>query len=112
MSSVGPILAVPGIRQALAERRDAVTAVSPIVGGGAVSGPAGKMMLAHGHALTPAGVAGIYEGLLARLVIDRRDADWAPALRDRGIQPIVTDSMMTHHEQEIALARVVLEAFR
>lgn len=110
MSSVGPILAVPGIRRAIAERREAVTAISPIVGGGPVSGPAGKMMRAHGHELTPAGVAGVYDGLLARLVVDRRDADSVSALRERGIRAIVAESMMTSRDQEIALARAVLEA--
>jgi LPPG:FO 2-phospho-L-lactate transferase len=110
VSSVGPILAVPGIREALAERRDAVTAISPIVGGGPVSGPAGKMMRARGHALTPAGVADVYDGLLARLVVDPRDADSAPALRERGVRAVVTDSLMTSRDQEIALARAVLEA--
>jgi LPPG:FO 2-phospho-L-lactate transferase len=109
MSSVGPILAVPGIRQAIAARRGNVTAVSPIVGGGPVSGPAGKMMRAHGHALTPAGVAAVYDGLLARLVIDRRDVDSVLALRERGVRAIVTDSLMTSRDEEIALARAVLE---
>jgi LPPG:FO 2-phospho-L-lactate transferase len=110
ISSVGPILAVPGIRQALSSRRTAVIAISPIVGDSPVSGPAGKMMRARGHAVNALGVADAYDGILARLVIDHRDAGREPALRERGVRAVITDSMMVDRDKEIALARTVLEA--
>jgi LPPG:FO 2-phospho-L-lactate transferase len=110
VSSVGPILAVPGIREAIAERRPCVTAVSPIVGGRAVGGPAAQMMRAKGYEVSPGGVADAYAGLLARLVIDRSDGAAEGALRARGVRAVVADSMMTSRDKEIALARSVLEA--
>jgi LPPG:FO 2-phospho-L-lactate transferase len=112
ISSVGPILAVPGIREAIHERRTAVTAVSPIVGQSPVSGPAGKMMRARGFPITVGGVAEVYAGLLARLVIDERDRSEEASLAERGVRAVVTDIMMTSREREIALARKVLEVAR
>jgi len=112
ISSVGPILAVPGIREALHERRTAVTAVSPIVGASPVSGPAGKMMRARGYPVTVGGVAEVYDGLLARLVIDHRDRSEEARLGERGVGAVVTDIMMTSRDREISLARTVLEASR
>lgn len=109
VSSVGPILAVPGIRGALAETKARVAAVSPIVGSAPVSGPAGKMMAARGHAVSALGVAEMYDTFLDRIVIDRRDAAIAPELGARGLEAVVTDSIMDTPEKEAALARVVLE---
>ncbi|HEY3595813.1 MAG TPA: 2-phospho-L-lactate transferase [Polyangiaceae bacterium] len=110
ISSVGPILAVPGIREALAARRSAVTAVSPVIGESPVSGPAGKMMRARGYPVTVLGVADVYHGLLSRLFIDPRDAGRASALRELGIEPTITDIMMPDREREVVLARAVLGA--
>ncbi len=110
VSSIGPILAVPGVRRALVETRARVTAVSPIVGSAAVSGPAGKMMRAKGFEVSALGVADAYEDLLDQLVIDARDARWSGQLRERRIDPVVADSIMANREGEIALARATLEA--
>jgi LPPG:FO 2-phospho-L-lactate transferase len=110
VSSIGPMLAVRGLRTALLETRAKVIAVSPIVGTAPLSGPAGKMMRAKGHDVSVAGVADVYEGLIDALVIDRRDAGAADALRTRGIAPIVTDIVMDGRESEVRLARAVLEA--
>src|SRR5262245_7645139 len=85
VSSVGPILAVPGVREALLETRARVAAISPIVGDEAVTGPAGKMMRAKGLAVSVLGVARAYDGLLDVLVIDRSDAASAAPLRALGI---------------------------
>jgi len=110
ISSIGPILAVPGLRGALAETRARVSAVSPVVGDAPVSGPAGKMMRAKGLEVSALGVADAYAGLLGQLVIDERDAHLVAALSSRGVRAIVTDSIMGSREREIALARRVVEA--
>ena len=110
ISSVGPILAVPGIRSALAETPARVSAVSPIVGDAPVSGPAGKMMRAKGLEVSALGVADAYAGLLDQIVIDERDAHHATALSARGVRAIVTESIMGSREREVALASRVLEA--
>ena len=109
ITSVGPILAVPGIEQALA-RTDAVTvAISPIVGSDAVSGPAGKLMAAAGLPVSAAGVARAYSRWLDVLVFDERDAHLAGEVRDLGVTPLTAPTMMSSREDEIALARRVLE---
>jgi LPPG:FO 2-phospho-L-lactate transferase len=112
VSSVGPVLAVPGLCGALVETRARVVAVSPIVGDAPVSGPAGKMMRAKGLEVTPIGVARAYERWLDVLVVDERDAPLASALRARGVAAVVTDAFMTGRDREVALARTVLEAAR
>jgi LPPG:FO 2-phospho-L-lactate transferase len=110
ISSVGPILSVPGIRSAIANTTARVSAVSPIVGDAPVSGPAGKMMRAKGFEVSALGVADAYAGLLDQLVIDERDAHLAGGLSARGAHAIVTSSIMGSREREIALARRVMEA--
>jgi LPPG:FO 2-phospho-L-lactate transferase len=108
ISSVGPILAVPGIRQALSTTAARVVAVSPVVGSAPVSGPAGKMMAAKGFEVSPLGVAAVYGDFLDRLVVDRRDAHLGNQLRARGVHVLVTESIMAGPEDEQALARSVL----
>jgi LPPG:FO 2-phospho-L-lactate transferase len=111
ISSVGPILAVPGVRAALTETRARVVAVSPILGTLPVSGPAGKMMQAKGLVVSPLGVARAYEGWLDALVIGSQDAALAGPLGARGVTAVVTDILMSGADREVALARAVLEAF-
>ena len=109
VTSVGPILAVPGVATALATART-VVGVSPIVGGAPVSGPAGRLMRARGLEVSPAGVAAAYAPWLRALLVDPRDSDAAPGLERVGVRAVVTDVMMTDHGREVALARRVLEA--
>jgi len=109
ISSVGPILAVPGIRQALSATAARVVAVSPIVGTAPVSGPAGKMMAARGFEVSVGGVAAVYADFLDRLVVDTRDAEVAQLLGARGLEVVATDTIMSGPDQETALARAVLE---
>ncbi|HMJ56093.1 MAG TPA: 2-phospho-L-lactate transferase [Polyangiaceae bacterium] len=111
ISSIGPILAVPGIRQALSATAARVVAVSPIVGQAPVSGPAGKMMAAKGFEVSALGVAAVYAEFLEQLVVDHRDANLAAALQARGVEVLVTDSIMDGADREKALARAVLEGF-
>ncbi len=110
VTSVGPVLAVPGLTDALAATRARVVAVSPIVGGAAVSGPAGELMRARGLAVSPLRVAGAYAPWLDALVLDRRDAACAGELAKLGVRAVPGDILMTDGQREVALARVVLAA--
>jgi LPPG:FO 2-phospho-L-lactate transferase len=110
VTSVGPILAVPGVADALRTARAPVVGVSPIVGGAPVSGPAGRLMRARGLEVSPLGVAAAYAPWLRTLLIDARDAETAPALARTGVRAVVADVMMTDPAREVALARRVLEA--
>lgn len=108
VTSIGPVLAVPGVAEALAATRARVVGVSPIVGGAAVSGPAGELMRARGLPVSPVGVATAYAPWLDALVLDRRDAGHAAELERLGVAPVAADVVMTDGPREIALARVVL----
>jgi LPPG:FO 2-phospho-L-lactate transferase len=110
VTSIGPILAVPGIVDALVRTPAPVLAVSPIVGGQAVSGPAAKLLRARGLDVSPLGVARAYRPWLDALVIDPRDVTYVPALERDGVRPVVTDALMPDHEAESRLARAVLDA--
>ena len=105
VTSVGPILAVPGIRDALLRARGKITAVSPIVGGAAVAGPAGILMAAQGLPCSIAGVAQAYEDFLDILICDSRDASAAEALRERGLRVQCTQTIMRSADDKAALAR-------
>lgn len=110
ITSVGPILAVPGIVEALAATAARVLAVSPIVGGAPVSGPAGTLMAAKGLPVSAVGVAQGYRPWLDILVLDRRDEGLVPDLVARGVTPLLADTLMTDRRTEAALARRMLEA--
>jgi len=110
VTSVGPVLAVPGMAQALAAARCRVVAVSPIVGGAAVSGPAGELMRARGLPVSPVGVAAAYAPWLGTLVIDRSDAARVPELERLGVRAVLADILMTDRDREIALAQLMLAA--
>lgn len=110
VTSVGPVLAVPGIVDALGAARAAVVGVSPIVGGVAVSGPAAALMRARGLPVSPAGVARAYAPWLDALLIDARDEDGAAAVGAEGARPVAADILMTDAAREVAVARRVLEA--
>jgi LPPG:FO 2-phospho-L-lactate transferase len=110
VTSIGPILAVPGIVDALRSTPAPVVGVSPIVGGAAVSGPAGALMRVRGLAVSPLGVAEAYAPWLRRLLIDPRDGGCIPDLARAGVDANVADIVMTSRELETALARRVLDA--
>ena len=110
VTSVGAILAVPGIRDALTDTPALVVAISPIVAGAAVSGPAAALMEARGLPVSATGVAWAYREWLDVLVVDRQDGALAPDLMELGVSPLVTDTLMFDRNREAALARAVLEA--
>jgi LPPG:FO 2-phospho-L-lactate transferase len=105
--SIGPILAVEEIRAALVARTVPCVAVSPIVGGLAVKGPADRMLRRLAGGTSPAHVAACYDGLIDALVIDEADA---PAELPSGVQAVVTQTLMTDEAARQRLARAALEA--
>jgi LPPG:FO 2-phospho-L-lactate transferase len=95
--SIGPILAVPGMTGALAGARDRgvpVIAVSGIIGGKALKGPADRMLTSLGHESSALGVARLYHGLATAFVLDTVDANLAPAIEALGVATHVTDTVM------------------
>jgi len=108
ITSIGPILAVPGIRAALRESHACVAAVSPIVGGAAVSGPAGALLRAQGFTASIAGVAECYRDFLDLLVVDSQDAVAAEQLQKTGVRVHSTSTIMRKNEDRVALAKSVL----
>jgi LPPG:FO 2-phospho-L-lactate transferase len=110
ITSIGPILAVPGIRTALGAARGIIAAISPIIGGAAVTGPAGTLMAAQGLPCSIAGVAQAYVNFLDILVCDNEDAAAAEALRQNGLHVHCTNTIMRTVEDKAELARVVLES--
>jgi LPPG:FO 2-phospho-L-lactate transferase len=103
--SIWPILAVAEIRAALADRRVPCIAVSPLVGGRAVKGPADRMLARLAGGTSPAHVAGCYEGLIDALVVDEADADDLDGLE---VRPIVTRTLMTDAGARRRLVEAVL----
>jgi LPPG:FO 2-phospho-L-lactate transferase len=108
--SIGPILAVPGLRDALRETQAPVVAVSPIVGGATVKGPAAQMMRDQGPEASAAAVAGLYADFLNAFVIDNVDAALARQIEAMGLAVTVTDTIMDSMEKKVALARTTLRA--
>jgi LPPG:FO 2-phospho-L-lactate transferase len=108
--SIGPILAVPGVRDVLVARRDRVVAVSPIVGGAPVKGPADRLMGPLGLDVSCVGVADAYRELAGTLVIDAVDAHRAGEVEALGVRAVVTDTIMRSPEVAAALARETLAA--
>lgn len=106
--SIGPILAIPGIRRALETRRVPVVAVSPFIGGKAVKGPAAKIMNERGFEATPSAVVDYYAGLLDGLVIDHADA----ALPCTGPAILADDTLMRDAADRERLARITLDFAR
>jgi LPPG:FO 2-phospho-L-lactate transferase len=106
--SLGPILAVPGFRERLAATRVPRVAVSPIIGGRALKGPADRMLAGLGHDVSTLGVARLYADLLDGLVIDDEDAALAPAIEALGLRTLVTQTIMGGAEDRQRLAEETL----
>ena len=106
--SIGPILAVPGIRDGLRAVRDRVVAVSPIVQGAALRGPADRLLPVVGAEASASGVAGLYADLCATFVVDRRDPAEAPKVEALGLRPVLLETVMETPEVAAALAKEIL----
>jgi len=107
--SLGPILSVPGMREALAAAPAPKVAVSPIVGGKALKGPADRMLQSLGHEVSSAGVAALYEGILDGMVVDRADEGQRGDIERLGMRVLATDAVMHDPPDRERLAREVLE---
>ena len=108
--SIGSILAIPGIHDMLHEASGMVVAVSPIVGGAPIKGPADKLMRGLGMDVSAVGVARCYRDFLDVMVIDEQDAHLLNAIEDLGIPAVATNTIMRDEAAKAALARIVLEA--
>ncbi len=108
--SIGPILAVPGIREALAATRATRVAISPIIAGQVVKGPAAAMLASLGHEVSAVGVAALYRGLVDLFVLDTADAALAPRVEALGMRTLVTETLMTDGPRKAALAAAVVAA--
>jgi LPPG:FO 2-phospho-L-lactate transferase len=108
--SIGPLRALDGVDSALAARRDTVVAVSPIVAGAALKGPADRLMVELGHEASVVGVARLYAPIAGTLVIDHADAHLADAVEAEGMRCVVTSTIMNDPAISAALARTTLAA--
>ncbi|MFP3713293.1 2-phospho-L-lactate transferase [Puerhibacterium sp. TATVAM-FAB25] len=108
--SVEPVLAVPGVRDAVRTTAARRVAVSPIVGGQAIKGPAAQILETLGHEVSALGVARLYVGLVDVMVVDDADADLAGAIGDLGFEVVVTDTVMGGAAGRERLARELLAA--
>jgi LPPG:FO 2-phospho-L-lactate transferase len=108
--SIGPVRAVAGVEEALRRRRHRVVAVSPIVAGAALKGPADRMLTELGHEASVVGVARLYRDVAATLVVDTADAALAGAVERAGMRCVVTNTIMREPAVAAALASRVLEA--
>jgi LPPG:FO 2-phospho-L-lactate transferase len=106
--SIGPILAVEEIRAVVEGRRDRVVAVSPLIGGRAVKGPAGAMFTSLAGGTGAGQVTDCYKGLIGALVLDEADADDAETVAERGVRPLVTRTLMSQPEARAELVETVL----
>lgn len=108
--SIEPVLAVPGIREAVAARRDGNVAVSPIVAGAALKGPTARLLRELGSSADVASIARLYRDLVSALVIDEADAARAGAVAAEGVRPVVAPAVMSSPEAAAALARRTVAA--
>jgi LPPG:FO 2-phospho-L-lactate transferase len=106
--SIGPILAMPALREALARAKGRKVAVSPIVAGRALKGPADRMLASLGHGSTAVGVARLYTGLVDRFVLDRADAALVPEVEALGLAADVLPTVMRTDADRAALADALI----
>lgn len=108
--SLGPIRSLPGVEEALRRHRERTVAISPIVAGTAIKGPADRMLKELGHRASAAGIAELYADIAATLIIDQADADHREEVESFGLRCIVTNTMMSELDITTDLARTVLSA--
>ncbi|MDX2030848.1 MAG: 2-phospho-L-lactate transferase [Blastocatellia bacterium] len=110
--SIGPVLAVPGMRALLAETPAVVAAISPVVGGASLKGPTDKMLADLGMEVSAAQVARLYADFLDLYVLDSKDAEAGPEIEALGMRALITNTVMSGLEEKLALARATLSAVR
>jgi LPPG:FO 2-phospho-L-lactate transferase len=107
--SVGPILSLEGVRERLRKSDAKRLAVSPLIGGKTVKGPADKMLAALGIDPTAIGVFKLYSDIIDIMVLDREDSKLAPLIEDSGKRCIVTDTLIRSRQESARLAKTILE---
>ena len=111
--SIGPILSLPGVREALRDTPAPVVAISPLVAGKPIKGPADRMLAGLGVEVSSVGVAKLYQDFVDTFVLDRQDIEHDPTPRQRlekmGLAVIVTDTVMRDMDKSVALAQTVIE---
>jgi len=107
--SIAPLRAIPGIDESLAKRRESVVAISPIVAGAALKGPADRLMVELGYEASVVGVARLYSPICSTLVIDAADEHLSALVEAEGMRCVVTNTIMSTPEVSEQLARTVLE---
>ena len=105
IASIGPILAVPGIREAIQRCRGRRVAVAPLIGGACLKGPTLKMMAAQGFAPDLGGVAAFYQGLMDAFWLDSRDASWKASLEQTGLSVSLSGLLLNTRDQKTTLAQ-------
>ncbi|MEK6299142.1 MAG: 2-phospho-L-lactate transferase [Acidobacteriota bacterium] len=110
MISIGPILAVPGVRDALRRTNATCVAITPIIGGRALKGPAAEMLRELGHEVSARGVAAMYQDFLDIFILDETDSELALDIRALGMQVFSTDTVMNTLDDKEGLAQCVLDA--
>jgi LPPG:FO 2-phospho-L-lactate transferase len=108
--SISPILGLRGVRQALREAHAPIAAVSPLLGPKPIKGPLHRMMAGLGHEVSAVGVAKLYRGIVDLFAIDRADSHLAPRIAALGIQPLVTNIVMSTPARSRELARALFAA--
>ncbi len=109
--SIGPVLAVPGISEALDKRRELCVAVSGIINGKALKGPADRMLFDLGHDVSPLGIAKIYKKVASKIVIDTSDAQYIDEIENLGFGCLATDTVMTNEKKSEILCSTILSTF-
>ena len=107
--SIDPVLAVPAVRSALDRRRDSVLAVSPIIAGKALKGPADRLLVELGREASVVGVADWYRSTIGTLVVDQADAALCPAIEELGIRAVATNTIMKDPAAAATLGKTLLE---
>jgi LPPG:FO 2-phospho-L-lactate transferase len=110
--SIGTILSVPGIRKALENATGKVAAISPIVGGDAIKGPAARLLSEFGQPVSPLGVAQLYQNFVDLMIVDERDRALLPEIRALGMEAASAQTMMTSPQAKVTLAKQVLELMK
>lgn len=108
--SIGPILAVPGVREAMRQTRAVVVAVTPVIAGRALKGPTADMLRDLGHDVSALGVARLYSDFVNLFVLDETDTAIRPSIEALGMRVIVTNTVMNTLDEKQRLARAVIEA--
>lgn len=107
--SIDPVLAIPGVTEALQERRESVIAVSPIIAGKALKGPADRLLVELGREASVVGVADWYRDLVGTLIVDNADEDLCETIAERGVTAIATNTIMSEPAITAALAKTLVE---